>query len=293
MNATFTNWNPAWNSMWNQSWNPGNSFTGSVFPCWNGFDHTPNTQPGFFGQTPNHTPQGFWNQNIAWNQNAWPTPTPQQSNSGYGYGPNGWWFGNPTPFNTPSFSNNGFNQPGNWYSPTFNNGFNPGYEQSFGATPNFHAWNSATSPWFANNAQFARPQFFNTPWNNTTNFAQNTPFGNSTLFGFTPLFNTGWQPFANWFHTPNTFNAHNAFTPSFGFANQFNGTTPWNPTGFGWNTNTPTNLPNFAPTNYAPTGTSWNQSTPSYTGTPDHFTSNGTPAGYPQTPANCNGRDAA
>jgi hypothetical protein len=316
MNTAFANWtpnttpfsnyntgNPGWNQNWNQGWNPNwqqNSFYG----------FTPN-QPSLFGQTPSPTPQQFWNQNGPWNQTCWNQNAPytNQPFNGYGYGPNGWWFGNNTQYNTPfgnQFSGNGFNQPWNTTVPqfnSFNGGFTPGYNNS---------WDSATTPWLNSTPAFQPMTNSATPYAFTPQF---TGFNN-------PGFNN-WQPFGTWLNTANTTNAQSISPTAFNgfggspFVGAPLGNTPWNATGFGGNTPSnfiPTGYANttqqhfgqapfghasgFAQTgynssNFAPNNGNWNQPTPSYTGTPENYANAGTPNSYTQTPVNCNGRDAA
>ncbi len=246
------------------------------FPSWNAY------QSPWFGH-----PVSFFN---PWNG----TPV-----GGYGYGPNGWWFGNTT---GQSFVPGvGFNQ--GWNVPTGNFGWNvPSIFNGSGWWSPAAHWN--TNPWNTNS-------WNTTPWNSVVGWNAGAFFPQHGTSWGTPVGQwngAGYPSIGNTYGLPIATNSVPTYSP---FA-----TNPWlTPTGFGQffptNAGYPVNTSGFAPINSSwnttPVwNTPWNPATANYTpantvpvsntGTTFGYTANGFPTPFgncvPAT-AGCTGREAA
>ncbi|MBK7405716.1 MAG: hypothetical protein IPJ41_14135 [Phycisphaerales bacterium] len=268
---------------------------------------------------PTNTPwmQGqFGNQFV--NQGGCPVIHPQNTTpwTGYGYGPNGWWF-------TPTYGIG--NTPTNTWNTSGNSAWsgNPGWNNAtpwFGTTPQtwangtpWHSGNQNTIPWGNTNTT---PSFGFTPWQNPT-FGFNpgftnqiNPYFNNPYFN-NPYFNNPYinNPYINNPYINNPYATNPSFTNSAPTTPWTNGApfpqgtpsffSPTSPSNFG--NPYPTNSPNpYAQNNttpfqpgYTPTGnTSYANSTPANAF--GYANSYGAPfSNCTSTPATCAGREAA
>lgn len=260
--------------------------------------------------TPTHTiPTGFA---TPWNTypTNWFAPgsafAHAQPSFGYGYGPNGWWFGTPTGFNNSNsvggvgyantwngtqtpWTTYGWNTPGVWNTPAFWN------------TPALWniPWNYSTTP-FNNVPSFHNQNWFG--WNGAPHFSGYTPFnwGNGgfgqNFFNTWPTINNNGYPCTTFANTPSfTPFGSGQFMPNYGFGpgqQPFNtgfpvNTTGYTPFGTPWNTTNSWNSPATGFTGSNATPITGNVSPFGYTGGYQSF-GNGVPA-----QGACTGREAA